>query len=192
MAKIIHNTGPWPCDVLIVAERPGIEEARRGTVLCGPSGQELDRYLLNECGIDRATVRCCNLVCDYRDGENPDESEVVRDWPLVVEEVQRTQPKYVMALGSWSTRAFLGYGFELDWCNGLHFPLQWECCKFTVMPVIHTAAGLHQPNIAGKIAHGFRQFGALIRGETLPTGHLRDNIPSPTYKEATCRILAFL
>lgn len=172
MAKKIGSTGPVPCDVLVVAERPGIEEARRGSVLCGPSGQELDRYLLNESGISRYdSVRCTNLVRDYRDGENPEEWEVARDWPMLIGEIQRVRPKYVMALGAWSARALLGHDIELDWANGLHFPLHWECCEFTVMPVIHTAAGLHQPNIAGKIAHGFRNFGKLIRGEKLPTGH---------------------
>ena len=182
MAKVINNTGPVPCDVLVVAERPGIEEARRGTVLCGPSGQELDRYLLNESGIDRAySVRCTNLVRDYRDGDNPEEWEVARDWPRLVEEIQRVRPRYVMALGLWSARALLGHDIELDWANGLHFPLKWECCEFTVMPVIHTAAGLHQPNVGGKIAHGFRQFGKLLRGETLPTGHWRDCYPDPLY-----------
>jgi uracil-DNA glycosylase family 4 len=183
MGKKIGSTGPVPCDVMVVAERPGLEESKRGIVLCGPSGQELDRYLRNEAGIDRARVYCTNLVRDFRGGENPEEWEVARDWPLLVQEVQLVHPKFVLALGLWSARALLGLDIELDWANGLHFPLKWECCHFTVMPVIHTAAGLHQPNLAGKIAYGFRQFGALLRGDALPTGHWRDDIKT-AYSES--------
>lgn len=172
MGKQIKATGPVPATVMCVAERPGKEEAHRGVVLCGPSGKELDRYLLTEAGVDRANVHCRNVVTDYRDGANPEEWEVQRDWHLTVEAIQTVKPRYVLALGLWSARAFLGHDIEMDWCNGLHFPLRWNCHQFTVMPVIHCAAGLHQPSAQVRIAHGFRQFGALIHGRPLPTGHL--------------------
>lgn len=173
MAKAIKATGPIPATCMCVAERPGKEEASRGYVLCGPSGKELDRYLLTESGLDRANVFCTNLVKDYRDGANPEEWEVERDWQQIIGEIQRVQPRYILAMGAWSARAFLGHDTEMDWCNGLHFPLTWEIGRFTVMPVIHVAAGLHQPSAQVKIAHGFRQFGKLVHGQSLPCGHLR-------------------
>lgn len=172
--KVIRSTGPVPATCMVVAERPGIEEARRGYVLCGKSGLELDRYLLTESGLDRANVYCTNLVKDYRDGANPEEYEVRRDWPLLVEEFSRVRPKFVLALGAWSARAFCGLDVEMEWANGLHFPTRWEVSgNFTAMPVIHVAAGLHQPSAQVKIAHGFRQFGKLVHGQSLSCGHLR-------------------
>lgn len=177
MGKVIKSTGPSSCPLMCVAERPGIVESRRGYVLCGPSGEEFDRFLLNESGIDRTSIHCRNLVVDYRDGENPDEYEVHRDWPLTVEAIQQVRPKFIIAMGLWSARAFLGNDLEMEWASGLHFPLTWGCGKFTVMPVTHTAATLHQPKYAARCAEDFRQFGKLVKGEPLPTGHLSKTIP---------------
>lgn len=177
MAKIIKSTGPSPCPVMIVAERPGKEEASRGYVLCGPSGKELDRFLLTESGLDRASVHCRNLVTDYRDGENPEPWEVERDWNLTVEAIMSVRPKFVMAMGLWSARAFLGPAIDMEWASGRHFPLSWNCGSFTVMPVTHTAATLHQPRYAARCADDFRNFGRLVKGLPLPTGHLSKPMP---------------
>lgn len=187
MGKLIKSTGPVPASVMVVAERPGKEESYRGRVLCGPSGKELDRYLLTESGVDRSNVYCTNLVKDYREGQNPEEWEVERDWQALLGEIQRVQPRYILALGLWSARAFLGHGTEMDWANGLHFPITWEIGKFTVMPVIHTAAGLHQPSAQVRIAHGFRQFGKLIHGQPLPTGHLQP-LSQCTYSDSVIQL----
>lgn len=120
--KVIRSTGPDRALVMVVAERPGREEQSRGRVLCGPSGQELDRFLLTESGIDRATVRCCNIVHDYRDGENPEPWEVYRDWPLFMEEIQRCRPRFVALVGLWSARAVLGPDIDMEVFGGLAFP----------------------------------------------------------------------
>lgn len=63
-------------------------------------------------------------------------------------------------------------------------------CKYptlpcSIMPLYHPAAGLHQPSLQAKIAHDFRQFGALIKREPLPTGHLHDPYPGYYYEEKT-------
>ena len=183
MPKQIKPTGPCPSNFMLIAERPGIVEARMGRVLCGPSGQELDRYLLNNSLIPRDKVYCTNVVKDYRDDENPEEYEVQRDWPLVVEEVERVRPRYIGLMGLWAARAFLGAEIELEWAHGLAFPLKWEMGEFWVMPLIHTAAALHHLPTMGRIAWDFEQFGKMCRGEKMPMGHLRDGYPEPFYRE---------
>ena len=181
--KPIRPTGPVPSPYMLIAERPGIVESRMGRVLCGPSGQETDRYLFNNSLIPREKVYCTNVVKDYRDDENPEEWEVVRDWPLVVEEVERVRPKYIGLMGLWAARAFLGTDIEMEWAHGLALPLKWGMGEFWVMPLYHTAAGMHHPPTMGRIAWDFEQFGKMCRGETMPAGHLRDEYPFPDYRE---------
>ena len=122
MPKIIHSTGPCPCDYALIAERPGKVESRIGRVLCGPSGQETDRYLLNNAGIDRASIFCSNVVRDWRDDEPPSPEEIQRDRPELERELKAVQPKYIMAMGLYAARWFLGDDIEMEVHNGLCFP----------------------------------------------------------------------
>jgi uracil-DNA glycosylase family 4 len=234
MGRIVKATGPVPCRYMIVAERPGKVEAQRGYCLCGPSGQELDRYLFVNAGISRDAVYCTNLVKDYRDDESPSEEEIQRDWPLLEEELHTVCPDYIVAMGLYSARAFLGPDIDMEVFNGCCFPRITRCpqcgqisgsgielhrnyssgllgmdsrvlwpeestadsmsslchCsnsevprKFSIMPIIHVAAGLHRPRYAAQIAWGFEQFGRMIKGEEMPSGHLRDIESNPLYKE---------
>lgn len=179
MPKIIHSTGPVPCRYALVAERPGKIEARVGRVLCGPSGEETNRYLLNNAGIDRASIFCSNVVRDWRDDEPPSPEEILRDTPELERELKAVGPQYICAMGLYAARWFLGNDIEMEWAHGLAFPYgdQW------VMPVYHAAAGLHQPSVASKVAWGFEQFGRMCRGDEMPSGHLHDGWYKPRYCE---------
>jgi uracil-DNA glycosylase family 4 len=188
MPKIIHSTGPVPCQYALIAERPGKVEAKIGRVLCGPSGEECDRYLLNNAGIPRHAIFCSNVVRDYRDDAPPSEDEIRRDTVELERELKAVQPQYILAMGLYSARWFLGPDVELEWCNGLVFPFvfPWNpIMQVYIMPVFHAAAGLHQPSIAAKVAWGFEQFGKLCHGEEMPTGHLLDLDTSPRYFDWT-------
>jgi uracil-DNA glycosylase family 4 len=148
--------------------------------LCGPSGLETDRYLLNNSGIDRASIFCSNVVRDYRDDAPPSPEEILRDTPELNRELHAAGPHYVCAMGLYAARWFLGDDIEMEWANGLAFPhfhtwADGTGAEMVVMPVYHAAAGLHQPAIAAKVAWGMEQFGKMCRGEKMPTGHLRDN-----------------
>jgi uracil-DNA glycosylase family 4 len=179
MAKQIHSTGPVPCDYALIAERPGKVEARIGRVLCGPSGDETDRYLAINSGIPRHAIFCSNVVKDWREDEPPSHDEIERDRALLERELRNVQPKYILAMGLYSARWFLGDDIAIEWSHGLAFP--WR--DSIVMPAYHSASGLHMPANAAKVAWDFESFGRLIKGEALPTGHLKDAYPNPIYKE---------
>lgn len=176
MAKEIKSTGPIPCPIMLVAERPGREEQSRGRVLVGPSGQETDRYLWINSGIKRDEVYATNLVKDYRDGENPEQWEIDRDLPLLDAELQRVRPKFIGLVGFHSAHTLLGRGvhdIQMEWSHGLCF---WWNKSRLFMPILHPAHGLHRPSEQGKIAWDFTQFGKMVRGEKLPNGHLAKEI----------------
>jgi len=125
MAKEIKSTGPVPCDYMLIAERPGRAESQIGRVLVGPSGKETDRFLFTDTKIDRNRVYCTNLVKDYRDGKNPSEEEIIRDLPLLMEEIKQVNPKYIGLMGLFACHAFLGPDIELEALHGLAYPANW-------------------------------------------------------------------
>lgn len=181
MGRMVQGEGAMPASVLLIGQRPGYQEAKQGRPFCGPSGQELNRYLLYNSGIDRASVFVTNLVKDYHGEDDVTDAEVERDMPLLIEEIKAVRPRFVGLLGLIATRALLGPDMDMDWAHGLHFP--GNSRPYTCMPLYHPAAGLHQPNLAARVAWDFAQFGKLVRGEALPTGHLADPHPSPEYLE---------
>ncbi len=116
--------------------------------------------------------------------------DVARDeWELKVE-LDQIQPWIVCTLGRWSTRWFLGPDADMDACHGLLFlcdycafcgwrksalthslPVTGSACsdcgtvpqRFYVVPVYHPAAGLHQPDLAARTAHGLAQLSLILK-----------------------------
>jgi len=169
----------------LVGERPGKVENARGYCFCGPSGEELDRYCMVNAGLDRANCRVCNLVPYYAE-EPPTPEEVKEFLPEMWREIEQVQPQFIGLVGLHSARALLGPEIEMEWSHGLAFPVAMKDLEYVqyAMPLYHPAAGLHMPSVAAKIQWDFTQFGKLVRGEKLPTGHLADAYPDALYQES--------
>ena len=181
MSRRVKSTGPTPCSILIMADRPGKVEGQRGTCFCGPLGQELDRYLFACAGISRDSVHCMYLVDTYSD-DPPTQDEIHEHWARVKAETDSVNPDYVGLMGIHAVRAGLSVpDIDMDWAHGLMFLSESRSCQ--IMPLTHVAAGLHQPRYAAQIAHDFTQFGRMIRGDDMPTGHWADACPDPIYSE---------
>lgn len=187
MSKFVGGDGPIPCSVMLIGQRPGIEEVRRGKPFVGKAGMELDRYLSVNAGIDRSRVYVTNLVKTFDGVDDITLEEIERDLPELQRELCEVRPQYVGLVGLYAARHFLG-GVDLEWSYGLQF---YNATVFNsvdkMMPLYHPAAGLHQPSIAVKIAAGFEAFGRMLRGESraLPI----DSYTNPLYKETDCGVL---
>jgi len=168
-----------PCDVLILGERAGEEESRRGYPFCGKSGKELDRYLL-EGGIHRDDVYCTNLCKDFLKG-NPDPTpdEIRRDEHFLIEELKTVRPKYIGLVGRFAARYFLGGDLEMDWSHGLPFVSSQG--RFRMMPLYHPAFGLHSASMTPLVWSDFQAFCRMVRGASGSADHLIDTCPDPQY-----------
>lgn len=180
MPRRVRSTGPTPASVLLIGERAGKVEAQKGYCFCGPSGLELDRYLFVNSGLSRADIHVMNLVPTYAE-HLPTEEEIDEYWDSTMAEVAAVNPDFVGLVGYHSAKAGLLQFVDMETHHGLCFPSDKRSCL--VMPLYHPAAGLHQPRYAAQIAWDFGQFGAMVRGEEMPMGHLQDEYPNPTYTE---------
>lgn len=174
MGRIISGEGPRNASIMLIGQRPGIEEVRRGRPFVGKSGVELDRYLRVYAGLDRHQCYVTNLVKTFEGDDEILPEEIERDAPLLKEEIDTVQPQYVGLVGLYSARAFLGPDLDLDWAHGLMWPRGY--LPYDLMPVYHPAAGLHLPQNAARCAWDFEQFGRMVRREPLPVHHLSDTV----------------
>src|SRR5262249_2602725 len=96
--------------------------------------------------------------------------EIASNAVALDDEISLCRPRYIGLVGLHSARALIADDIDMEWAHGLPFKgLRREAVS---MPLYHPAAGLHQPAIGAKIAYDFAQFGRMVRGEKLSTGHL--------------------
>jgi len=98
--------GPDEYDIMLVGEAPGAEEVGQGRPFVGRSGQLLERYLERNM-VTRSQVKLANLS-KYRPGQNHNKFESLLGSTQLedgldelAEEIKRTKPNVVVALGNW-------------------------------------------------------------------------------------------
>lgn len=133
---MVPGDGPCPADVMVVGERPGINEPLAGRPFVGQAGKELDRYL-QIAGLRRQDVYCTNVVKDYAD-HDPEEWEIARDTSTLEEELALCSPKLIVPVGRFAVRFFLG-DVDMEKVHGILSLTD----RGAVYPCYHPAAGLH-------------------------------------------------
>lgn len=162
MNSEVFGHGPTPAPWMLIGERPGKAEAAMGRPFVGPAGLELNSYL-SRAGIRRSEGYVTNLVKSYSEGnKDPSPSEIEEYAPLLVKELKLVRPRVVGAVGRFAARWLLDIDdVEMDVYHGLVF----DRPSYQVVVCYHTAAGLHQPELAARSADNFLTFGAALRGQ---------------------------
>lgn len=133
----VPGDGPTPASIMVIGERPGIQEPLAGRPFIGAAGKELDRYLALG-GIKRSDVYITNLVKTYQDYD-PTPQEVEDAIPELLAEMEAVQPGLIIPVGRFAIRYFLG-DVDVEQVHGLlHFPAGLPA----IYPCYHPAAGLH-------------------------------------------------
>jgi len=98
--------GPDEYNIMLVGEAPGAEEVGQGRPFVGRSGQLLERYLERN-QVTRSQVKLANL-CKFRPGQHHNKFEALLGSTQLEdglgelgEEINRTRPNVVIALGNW-------------------------------------------------------------------------------------------
>jgi probable DNA metabolism protein len=113
--QAVMGEGLKSATLMVVGEQPGDQEDLAGKPFVGPSGQLLDRYLV-EAGIDRSQVYVTNAVKHFkfvwrgkrRLHQSPTAKEIdtCRFW--LEGELEIVKPKVVLALGASASLGMLG------------------------------------------------------------------------------------
>ena len=127
--QAVPGEGPGKAMLMIVGEQPGDQEDLAGKPFVGPSGQLLDRYLV-EAGIDRGQVYVTNAVKHFKfvwrgkrrlhQSPTGKEIDVCRFW--LDGELDIVRPKVVLALGASAARGVLGKPVTIAKARGHPLP----------------------------------------------------------------------
>lgn len=111
----VFGAGPSDAQIMIVGEQPGDQEDLAGLPFVGPAGQMLNEIFL-EAGIDRNKIYLTNAVKHFkwvRQGkmrlhQKPTGTEMHACKPWLENEIQKVQPKIILALGATAATMILG------------------------------------------------------------------------------------
>jgi uracil-DNA glycosylase family 4 len=162
--KTVLGEGPVPAKILLIGERPGVNEARVGRPFVGPAGELLDTLLV-AAGLDRKQIYITNLVKTFADYDKPNSADIEEWAPSLYKEIQDVQPEIIGCLGTFATEWMLRVDrAELQRTHGV--PVRYLIGRnMIVLPMFHPAAALHSPETMNQVLDDFLRLGQLSDGE---------------------------
>ena len=136
---VVFGEGDPHAALMVVGEGPGREEDLQGRPFVGRSGQLLDRLLAEEMGLARGDVYIANVVkCRPPGNRDPEPAEVDACRPFLDQQVDLIDPRLVLTLGNFATRALLGTKDGITKLRGRSYPYRGGM----LVPTFHPAAAL--------------------------------------------------
>lgn len=147
--QLVWGEGPADAEVMLVGEQPGDQEDLQGRPFVGPAGQLLDRAL-RAAGLERDRLYLTNAVKHFqfelrgrrRLHKTPAQREIeaCRGW--LQHEIDRVQPRRLVALGATAAQALLGERIAVNAHRGRWLP---RADGRPVLVTWHPAALLRMP-----------------------------------------------
>lgn len=175
--RFVFGIGPATAEVLLIGEGPGYEEDRQGQPFVGKSGQLLDK-MLSAIQLSRHTnayianiVKCHPMINpntpEARGNDRPPTpDEVATCSPILLEQIAILKPRFIMTLGSPSTKMILRTSAAITGLRGRWAPFPVDefypeiggavrldasareaLRRIRVLPTFHPAALLRNPNL---------------------------------------------
>lgn len=154
--ECVLPVGPKTSPILIIGDRPGVQEVKEGKPFVGATGGVL-RTELSRLGIDMAAIRITNLWL-----HNPNNEKRCLDHGAKKAVEEAMNRKVILLIGSDTVKYFCGESVE-SW-NGLQIPCHWFP-QSKVMVSIQPAVVFH--STLGEIRFALNQFAELLKKEKL-------------------------
>jgi uracil-DNA glycosylase family 4 len=188
---VVWGDGPTDSDIMFIAQNPGKIENKSGRPMDNDAktGKEFN-WLCDRHGMHRNSIYVTNQTKCYGPNDrdpNPDEVEACA--PYLLQEIAQIRPKFIVTIGAYSTRKFIHNYTNLESIHGIPFEATItlpgpEQHTTTVIPMFHTAAGLHAPDKMLIIQMDFARLREIVAGR-VPTRHIEDPYAgTETYEHA--------
>ncbi len=186
--RVVNGEGRIPSRLMLVSDYTGQEEAAKGRPLIGKTGKEHDAHLGRN-GFYRRDFYTTNLRKVHVPGSPPPTPGELAHWgPILDNEVELVQPKFIMALGTHAVRHFLGQSANLEAIHGIPHKLTHVDREVVILPGYHPASHHFTPDALQFIVYDYARAAAAIRG-LIPTDSPVDQYPQPKYTDGDDRDL---
>lgn len=163
----VPGEGDPNAKIMFVGEAPGYYEDVQGRPFVGAAGKLLTELIENVLGMPRASVFITNVVkCRPPENRDPLPEEIFACSPYLDRQIMLIRPKIVITLGRHSTGYILGKaGIKVRGVTevrGRIFSLFLFDSLLNVMPTLHPAAALYNPQLKVQIEEDFRRLKNFI------------------------------
>jgi DNA polymerase len=155
----VLGEGNAKATVMFIGEAPGEQEDKQGRPFVGPAGKFLDE-LLGTIGLKREDVYISNVV-KYRPPGNrdPTDEEKAQCMPWLKLELALIKPRVIVPLG----RHALGHFLSKTTISAAHGKPHNISDAFTVFPIYHPAAALHNGGLRQALYDDFSALGEFLK-----------------------------
>jgi uracil-DNA glycosylase len=153
----VPGEGPANAAIMFIGEGPGFHEDRQGRPFVGSAGKLLEE-LLAGIGMTREQVYIANVVkCRPPGNRDPLPEELTACKPYLERQIELIQPKVIVTLGRFSMyRYFPGQSI-----SRIHGQAR-QVGGVLVVPMLHPAAALHQPQWKSTLEADFQKLPQII------------------------------
>ena len=171
--QVVFGTGNPDASIMFVGEAPGFYEDRQGVPFVGAAGKLLTE-LLESVALSRSEIYIANVIkCRPPQNRNPQADEVETCKPFLLQQIELIKPKLVCSLGNFAMQTLLGRKIGITKVRGQVFQLE----NFSLFPLLHPAAALHQRNLMGPLREDFQKLKEIL--DDLSQNFERQNSPKP-------------
>lgn len=162
--RAVPGEGPPDAQVMLIGEGPGFHEDRQGRPFVGPSGQFLDE-LLAMADLKRSDVFIGNVVkCRPPQNRDPQPDEISTcTQAYLFRQIEAINPAVIVTLGRHSMGLFLP-GEKISRIHGQPRRVGGRL----IVPMLHPAAALHQPQNRPLIEADFRRLPEILAQAEAP------------------------
>lgn len=173
--QVVFGVGNPQAEIMFIGEGPGFHEDRQGEPFVGAAGKLLNE-LLQSAGLSRSDIYIANVVkCRPPNNRDPEPDEVQTCKPFLHQQIEMIRPTILCTLGRWATETILERKVGITKIRG-HVIRHKD---WTVFPLLHPAAALHQGNLLEPLREDFQKLKAFLT-RTREEAHQR-----PTSAEAS-------
>lgn len=155
--RAVPGEGPADAKVMFIGEAPGLNEDRQGRPFVGAAGQFLEE-LLGLAGLRRSQVFIANVI-KHRPPNNrdPEPDEIAACSQFLDRQIAALNPLVIVTLGRFSMARW----FPGEKISRIHGQPRWIDGRM-IIPMMHPAAALHQPQYRALIEADFRKLPEFI------------------------------
>jgi DNA polymerase len=160
--QIVFGVGSPEADLMFVGEAPGADEDIQGIPFVGRAGQLLTK-IIAAIGLSRDQVYIANVIkCRPPENRNPEPDEVETCEPFLFQQIDRIQPKVIVALGTFAAKALLKTQDPISRLRGRVFDYRGA----KLIPTFHPAFLLRSPERKRDVWEDMKKVRALLQDTT--------------------------